>query len=46
MGSSMETGEVWALCGWFFVLGGSMAFGALFGMAIFDFIKQVFNNSH
>jgi hypothetical protein len=42
MDGSMEINEVWTLCGWFFILGGSMAFGALFGLAVFDLIREVF----
>lgn len=41
----MEIGEVWALCGWFFFLGASLAFGGLFGCAVFDFIREVFKKN-
>jgi len=42
MNGTMEFNEVLTLCGWFFVIGGCVSFGALFGVAVFEFLKQVF----
>ena len=43
MDGTMEFHDALTLCGWFFVLGGAGAFGALFGLALFNFIKSVLN---
>jgi len=38
---SMDFGEFMWWCGFFICIGASMAFGGLFGIAFYDFIKGV-----